>query len=276
MITGKVLGEKYIIDGIATDTSDFKPDMSADIYYEVIRLMGGKFLFLDDHNKRLRNSLHGTNLKFPGFGPIQENLRELQIANSYTEGNIRICIQQAIGSGTSIICYFIPYLYPEACMYKSGVQVVTYPHVRPNPGIKKWDDAFRVAVNDYIREYGVYEAVLLNTQKQVTEGSRSNIFFLDHHHHIITAPEQDVLPGITRNYVLSICKQEGIEVFERPIHLAEINTMTSCFISGTSPKILPVWQLDGIQFKVDHPLLNLLMERYELLLNENLTSLIQA
>ena len=275
MITGKVLGEKYFIDGISADVSDFIPDMSADIYYEVVRLMDGKFLFLQDHLDRLQHSLSGSGLEYPGSRVIRDNLRLLQNSNNFTVGNIRICLQRASGSKTNVLCYFIPYFYPETCMYKSGVQLVTYPHMRPNPGVKKWDDAFRISVNAFIRDHGVYEAILQNNQQQITEGSRSNIFFLDHNNQLITAPEENVLPGITRKYVLRICAEEGIEVFERPIHLDELEGMTSCFISGTSPKILPVWQLDGFQFKVDHPTLHLLMERFGLLVKENLKSILQ-
>ena len=275
MIAGKVLGEKYLIDGISADVSDFIPDMSADIYYEVVRLMDGKFLFLQDHLERLEQSLSGSGLEYPGTELIQDNLRLLQKNNSFNVGNIRICLQKAQGSGINLLCYFIPYFYPEICMYKSGVQVVTYPHVRPNPGVKKWDDAFRISVNEYIRDHGVYEAILQNNQQQITEGSRSNIFFLDHNNQLITAPEEYVLPGITRKYVLRICTEKGIEVLERPIHLHELKAMTACFISGTSPKILPVWMLDGFQFNADHPVLHLLMERFELLVKENLKSIIQ-
>ena len=49
MITGKILGDKYVIKDISADVSGFVPDMSADIYYEVIRLIDGKLLFLPDH-----------------------------------------------------------------------------------------------------------------------------------------------------------------------------------------------------------------------------------
>lgn len=274
MITGKVLGEKYIHNGLAADVSEFTPDMSADIYYEVVRLMKGKFLFLEDHLERLQHSLSGSGLSYPGSGIIEENLRLLQKNNSFTEGNIRICLQASSGSGTDVLCYYIPYFYPEVCMYKSGVQLVTFPHVRPNPGIKKWDDSFRISVNEYIRDHGVYEAILLNRLNQITEGSRSNIFFLDHNNHIITAPEKDILPGITRKYLLRVCAEERIEVYERPVYKRELEGMVACFISGTSPKVLPVWQLDGFRFKVDHPVLHLLMERFETLIEENLTTLI--
>ncbi len=273
MTTGKVLGEKYIIDRVPADVSGFIPDMTTDTYYEVVRLIDRKFLFLQEHLDRLRNSLSDSGLKFPGLETIQESLRILQVENSFTEGNIRICIQRTSGDKTSLLCYFIPYYYPEACMYISGIQLVTYPHVRPNPEIKKWDDNFRVSVNEYIRGFGVYEAVLLNNQKQITEGSRSNIFFLDRDNRLITTPEKSVLSGITRKQVLKICSTEGIEVMERDVPLSNLKNMNGCFISGTSPKILPVWQLDGFQFNVDLPILKLLMERFELLIKENLSSL---
>jgi hypothetical protein len=55
--------------------------------------------------------------------------------------------------------------------------------------------------------------------------------------------------------------------------MMELGEMTTCFISGTSPKVLPVWQLDGFQFEVHHPLLQTIMERFEVLFLENLKNL---
>ena len=193
--------------------------------------------------------------------------------NDFTVGNIRICLQIGEENQSQLLCYFVPYFYPESCVYLSGVQLVTYPHVRPNPGIKKWDDLFRVSVNQYIRDHGVYEALLLNDQNQITEGSRSNVFFFDKNQVLITPQEKDILPGITRKYVIEICHQKGVPLVERPVSRDELDQMESCFITGTSPKVLPVWQIDGVQFKVDHPLIRMLMEEFELLLQNNLTPL---
>lgn len=119
----------------------------------------------------------------------------------------------------------------------------------------------------------MYEVLLLNDRKQITEGSRSNVFFLDKDNCLITPPEQDILPGITRKYVLEICKQKELEVIHRPIHLEELSEMKACFISGTSPKILPVWQVDGFQFKADHPELKMIMDEFEGIIIQHLTSL---
>lgn len=273
MIKGKILGKTYVVNGISVDVSEFIPDMSAEIYYEVVRLMDGKVLFLEDHLNRLRDSISGTDLQFPGSGEIIESLSLLLSNNDFKIGNIRICLQTDEGNQSQLLCYFVPYVYPEICVYLSGVQLVTYPHIRPNPGIKKWDDQFRVSVNQYIRDHGVYEALLLNDQNQITEGSRSNVFFVDKNQELITPQQRDILPGITRKYVIEICRQKGIPLVERPVNKNELDQMESCFITGTSPKVLPVWQIDGTQFKADHPLLRILMDEYELLIQDNLTPL---
>ena len=93
MITGKILGKTYVINGISVDVSELIPDMSADIYYEVVRLIDGKVLFLEDHLNRLRDSISGTDLPFPGSMEIFESLNALISNNDFKIGNIRICLQ---------------------------------------------------------------------------------------------------------------------------------------------------------------------------------------
>lgn len=279
MIPGRVLGKKYTINGILADAEGFTPDMSAEIYYEVVRLIGGKFLFLHDHLERLRHSLSGSGWEYPGDGTIRESLKLLQSGNDIPSGNIRICIQvagkgqQTTARGTTLLCYYIPYFYPEPEMYGKGVRLSIYPHVRPNPGIKKWDDRFRTSVGRFIRDQGIYEAILMNGRSEVTEGSRSNLFFIDHGNELVTAPEKDILPGITRKYLLEICHRENIVVCERPVWLNDLGGMMACFITGTSPKVLPVRELDGFTFNVDNPVLRFLMEEFDQVLYAHLESL---
>ena len=275
MTKAGLLGEIYIADGSPAPTSEFIPDMSAEIYYEVVRMIGGRFLFLEDHLVRLEHSLNGSGIPFPGKDRIRESLLLLKRHNGFIEGNIRICIQQHPPGVHHLICYFVPYLYPEVCMYKSGVQVMTFPHVRPNPGIKKWDDRFRTSVSRFISENGIYEAILLNRRNEVTEGRRSNVFFITPGGQLVSAPEEEILPGITCRYILEICRTEQIEVVHRPVRLEELHRFKACFISGTSPKVLPVWKLDGVEFEVGQPTLQLLMDRFELVIQNHLEDLDQ-
>lgn len=274
MTTKPILGEKYIINGIPTDISGYEPDMSADIYYEVIRIIGGKFLFLDDHLLRLRHSIINTGLIFPGEDSIRESLKTLLKENHFHDANIRICLQKASSPNPDLLCYFVPWVYPDEDTYLSGVQLITHAHERPNPGIKKWDDNFRTNVKIQIHEHGVYEALLLNQQAEITEGSRSNVFFIDEQNRLITPPEKNILPGITRKYVLQICREENIPIEERPVSVRELGTLEACFISGTSPRVLPVRQVDNFQFRPDHPVVRKIMERFESILNNNLVTIV--
>jgi len=194
-------------------------------------------------------------------------------AHPFREGNIRFSLQQSNGDVAILQCYFIPYFYPDADMYNTGVKLAVYPHIRPNPGVKKWDNQFRNSVSKYILEHKVYEAALMNSQNQITEGSRSNIFFIDQNDSLITTPERSILPGITRKYVLEIAAHNGIQIKEEIKVKDALNNLVSVFISGTSPKVLPVKQIDDFCFDVNHPLLRLLMDEFERLVQKNLKSL---
>jgi branched-chain amino acid aminotransferase len=273
MSAGKILGKTYVINGSSADVSGFKPDMSVDTYYEVIRLIDGKILFLPDHLGRLQISLAGSGIDFPGEDTLVSHLGLLLKQNSFTFGNIRICLQPSKENGADLLCYFIPYSYPSASMYQEGVRLLSYPYTRPQPGIKKWDDHFRSSVGRYIQDHDIYEAVLINRSKQVTEGSRSNLFFIDRHDCLITAPTTEVLPGITRKYVLEIAGQAGISVREKSMELGSLGDLASAFLSGTSPKVLPVNQVDQFHFNPGHPLLQLFMTRFEQLVQEHLVAL---
>jgi branched-chain amino acid aminotransferase len=273
MITGKILGNRYVINGKSADVLDFVPDMSADIYYEVIRLIDGKVLFLPDHLERLQNSITGSGIDYPGNHQIIESLALLVYENPFLEGNIRISLQRSNGSKAELLCYFIPYFYPDPGMYSKRVKLLVYPHARPNPGIKKWDDQFRNAVSRFILEQKVYEVALKNLENQITEGSRSNIFFIDRASRIITTSAGDVLQGITRKYVLEIASGEGARILEKPISLRSLDKMFSAFISGTSPKVLPVKQIDDFYFDVNHPLLHNLMNKFDALVQYKLSEL---
>lgn len=273
MITGKVAGQKYIQNGIVTDVKGFVPDMSADTYYEVIRLIEGKLLFLPDHLERLEQSLSRTGIPFPGMDTLSGNLRLLIEQNSIASGNIRLCLQSLAGGGSLLQCYFIPYYYPKPEMYRTGVRLAIYSHTRSSPGIKKWDDKFRKSVSEYIRQKDVYEALLLNPANEITEGSRSNVFFIDPNGQLIITPKKYVLPGITMKYVLKIAVSMGLNILEKPISINDLVNMDAVFISGTSPKVLPVNQIDDLNFGVEHPILRLLMNQFEQMVNRNLSQL---
>jgi len=63
---------------------------------------------------------------------------------------------------------------------------------------------------------------------------------------VITAPVEGVLPGITRSEIIKSCEQLGLKVKEENIQYEHIKDLDGLFISGTSPKVLPINEVEGI------------------------------
>lgn len=254
-----------ILNGEAIAAKDFNPGKSAILIYEVIRLMDGQFLFLDDHLDRLRNSCAKSGTNCPEKALLIRHLEILLSKTQINSGNIRLVVYEQ-KERTNIACFFVPHFYPTTEDYRNGVKTRTYPFERPDPTVKKWNEQFRHNVGKFIQEENIYEAILLNEQGKLTEGSRSNLFFIDHSSSVLTAPEQLILPGITRKHVLHICSRHHFRVIEKAVTLSEAAAMKSCFISGTSPRVLPVKQLDSLTFDVRDPVMRNIMDSFDQLI----------
>ena len=111
-----------------------------------------------------------------------------------------------------------------------------------------------------IHESG-YEAILVNENNQITEGSRSNIFLL-RGDTLVTAPDNFVLRGITRKYILEICSEEGINVEFLCVNADNIKDYDAIFMTGTSPIVLPFYCIDDKFFNVKFPLIERLRKLY--------------
>ncbi len=246
-----IRGNTLIINGILADASGYSPDSSADVYYEVIRVIKGKYLFLEEHLLRLRSSCRKSILNCPDSSSIISQLKQLIEYSEISEGNVKLLFYSVLNK-TNIACFFTPHFYPSVGDYSSGVKVKSFQFERPDPNIKKWNESFRRKVNRFIRDEHIYEAILISEKGTLTEGSRSNLFFIDEKDRVITAPLEKVLPGITRNYVFEICRELGVPVIEKTVYLDGVTSMKACFITGTSPKVLPVQKLNKIPFNAQH------------------------
>ncbi len=232
--------------------------------YEVLRLVGGIPLFAGAHLKRLQQSAQMASLQ--GFLPesgIIGGIRELADANGVYEGNVRLVVGGARGGDMAdwAVC-FIPHRYPLADDYLHGVDLALMEAERANPHAKTLNISLRARADALIRDTGVYEVLLLNPDGYVTEGSRSNCFFVNGAT-VHTPPLQQVLPGVTRAEVLAICKEEGFPVVEKPIHTGELAQMDAAFITGTSPGVLPVRRIGSHAFAVGNTLTDRIRKAYE-------------
>ncbi len=236
------------------------------IVYEVIRIIEGKPLFLKEHVFRLHNSLKLINSEDAyTYEYIKFLLDKLIKVNEVDNGNIKFII-----SGKEILVYSIPHFYPGEEMYREGVKTILYFGERTNPNAKVIDNEFRHKVNEEIKKADAYEGILINNNGFVTEGSKSNIFMVKGDL-VYTAPVKGVLPGITREKIIDCCKSIGLVVEEKDVHYSEIASLDGMFISGTSPKVLPIKEVQSeVQFeKIYFSILNI-KEAFEKNINEDL------
>lgn len=93
---------------------------------------------------------------------------------------------------------------------------------------------------------GFDEAIILNQDGHVCEGSGENIFMVAGGRLVTPSLEDNALPGITRDTIIQLAQSElGIEVVERSIDRSELYLADEVFLSGTAAHITPVVQLDN-------------------------------
>lgn len=263
----KIIGEYFIFDGKLLPAEQFAAIHADDqlSVYEVIRLINEVPLFLEMHFFRMINSAAVMELGIhPDIATIACNIRNLARANEVQSGNVRLNVYFPATDPLNyrILIAFVPHRYPAMDEYLNGVPASFLRASRPNPQAKVNNRPLRSKADELIESRNVYEILLVNDRGEVTEGSRSNVFFIDEHT-ILTPPESDVLPGITRNMVIGICRENGFDLREERIRYEDRESYTSVFITGTSPKILPLAAIDGIRYQPSHPLTRQIMEAYD-------------
>ena len=103
-------------------------------------------------------------------------------------------------------------------------------------------------------ESGFDEAILMNSQGKVCEASGMNIFIVRNGKLITPGFNQDILEGITRDSVLVIARDLGIETEERAIDKTELLIADEVFLSGTAAKITPVKSIESYQLSTNRPI----------------------
>ncbi len=148
-------------------------------------------------------------------------------------------------------------------MYRNGVFVQLFKWVRESPEAKIWRSDYKARVAQVLAETGAYELLLVDDQECVTEGSRSNVFWV-RDDSILTAPDHVVLGGITRKYVVEACHELGLRLDMTALPITHIESCQACFLCGTSPKVLPIGKVGDVEFKsAENALVQKLMSTFD-------------
>jgi len=256
-------GKKYILNGDLTGADAFDASMVYDgvSVYEVIRMVRGTPLFFNDHMERLSKSLKlQQREQLADDSALKNAIIKLLRTEKKKETNIKIVFNFS-GDRKNYLIYFIESVYPTELQYRNGVKGILFFAERKDPEAKVIDSKLKKSIYNGLIHENAYEALLVNEQNRITEGSRSNIFFLKGDT-LVTAPDKYVLHGITRKHVISVCNESGIRLEYDCVSINDIADYGAVFMTGTSPMVLPFNCVGTLAFNASHPLLSRLKELY--------------
>jgi branched-chain amino acid aminotransferase len=256
-------GKRFILNGEfqAEETFDKSMVYEGDSLYEVLRIMKGCPLFLSDHMDRLVSSVRLQKKKIPiDISDLKRLIVELVRMERKSEINVKIVFNYK-NSTSNYLIYCIESVYPSRVQYQKGVKGILYTAERKDPESKVINHKLRSSIYNQLIMESAYEAILVNDDNLITEGSRSNIFFV-RDGSLVTAPDNLILKGITRKYIIEICKENNIGIDFNCPKASEIKQFEAAFMTGTSPMVLPFASINDVNFNVSLPLIERLRKLY--------------
>ena len=232
--------------------------------YETMRAYNGVVFMLEKHLERLGRSASLTRLDIPETGFITDAVCRTMEANKLSDAYIRVTVSRGKGpigldpelckEPTFVVITEDFREYPRH-LYSDGVKLVIAKTRRNlvsaiNPRIKSLNFLNNIFAKMEAKEGGAYEAVMLNAEGLIAEGTVSNIFFVKDNVLCTPALDVGVLDGITREMVISLAKKNVIRVSEGKYYPADLFNATEVFFTNTTSEIMPVSQVELIAYKV--------------------------
>jgi D-alanine transaminase len=255
MATVYLNGEYLPLDQAKVSVED-RGFLFGDGIYEVVRYYGGRPFHLDAHLRRLQHSIEGAQLPPP---PAVANLAEI-IARLLVENNLQdtnAYVQCTRGTAhprthafpahpqPSLLVMALPLHALPADTRAHGVKAITVPDLRwGRCDIKSIMLLPNVMAKTQAHDAGAYEAILVRG-RFVTEGSSTNIFALLDGSLTTHPPGPHILGGITREVVLALAADLGLQVRESPFTKEEMYAAQEVFLTSTTSEVLPITQIDG-------------------------------
>lgn len=262
-IMNECFGKNFILNGELQTSELFDNSLvyEGDSIYEVIRMVKGNPVFFPDHMERLTASVRLQNkIALADISSLKKAIINLSRSDKKKEVNLKI-VYNYNGSSNNYLIYFIEPIYPSDDQYKNGVKGILYYAERKDPESKVINHKLRSSIYYKLIHEGAYEALLVNEKNLITEGSRSNIFFLKNDT-LVTAPDNLILNGITRKHILEICREKKITVELACVNADNISEYEAVFMTGTSPLVLPFNCINDKYFNVRLPMMEKLRNLY--------------
>lgn len=228
--------------------------------FEGIRVYSGNIFKCREHLERLYDSAKSIMLDIPlTLEEMQDAMVETIRRNELRDGYIRLIVSRGAGNlgldprrcpkASVIIIVEQLAIYPEEA-YRNGLRTVSVSQRRNipdalNPNIKSLNYLNNILVKIQANLADVGEAIMLNAQGYVAEGSSDNIFIIKKG--VVYTPPcyLGALEGITRGAIMELCGKLGYSLKEEPFTLHDVYVADEVFFTGTAAEVIAVREVDG-------------------------------
>lgn len=221
---------------------------------------GGSAIFrLPEHTERLFNSAHVFKMKIPfDQTTLIQAQRDVVKQNGLLSGYIRPIVfygSEAMGLSAKDLSVHVAVAawpwgaYLGADGLEKGIRVKTSSftrhHVNINMCRAKSVATYTnsILAHQEVAQDGYHEALLLDVDGYVAEGSGENIFIVKHDK-LYTPDLTACLEGITRASVIELAHEIGVEVIQKRITRDEVYCADEAFFTGTAAEVTPIRELD--------------------------------
>jgi D-alanine transaminase len=235
-----------------------------DAIYDVAGVLDGKLIDFEHHMQRYFSSLQKMAIESPlTQAEILQTFRRLVELNQIEEGLVYMQVTRGVaerdfvwpeGIRPTVFMFTQEKTQGERDSGTHGVKLASQNDIRwARRDIKSVNLLGQVLAKKAAHDAGAYEALMVDGDGFVTEcGSTS--FFIIHDRQILTrALSNDILPGVTRRAIISLCESKGFELSETRFTLQQALDADEAFISGASSYILPVVQIDDREISAGKP-----------------------
>jgi branched-chain amino acid aminotransferase len=235
--------------------------------FETLRVYDGKVFRMAQHMERMFTNF--ARLKIPSplsAEQISANVERLVRDNGVRDGFVRIIATRGIsdfGLGTKtardpiVVIYAQDYPPPSAERYAKGWSVIIASERANAQSVmevtKTISRVHHVLAKMEAEEKGADDAVLINTDGFLAEGTTSNLFLVKNGA-VQTAPvSTGLLPGITRATIREVCDLLDVPFEEKLLRPEELFAADEAFLSSTMVELMPIVKVDGRQIGNGRP-----------------------
>ena len=250
---------EYVPQSQATTSLYDHGFLYGDGVFEGIRAYNGRVFKLDEHIDRLYDSATAIALKIPmSKEEMKEAILETLRKNNLTDAYIRPIVSRGVGDlgldprqcptpNIYIITQEWGAMYGD--LYEVGLTAITVA-IRRNapdalsPNIKSMNYLNNILAKIEANEKGGDEAIFLDNNGYISEGSGDNIFVIKNGK-VVTPPTINNLKGITRAAAIDILKEMEYSITEVNIGMFDLYTADEIFVTGTAAESAPITKVDG-------------------------------